>query len=433
MKYTTAFLLLFVFAIGWCTGSAWHYLRLPPFGLGLFADVRAMFDARPARLGLETTAQLQKDERTTQGFTIVYPSVHQFLTAKLAQQKLQETQTPVAPVSEPTAIEGKGTPDLRLQLSATLGVPQECLESKALLVQRTPVAERDGALLEQVIFETFNSELRLFGLLGTPKVSGKLPVVIAIHGVGGSPERIFGLDSPPQYESPEYHHEFGLRLIREGFAVFTPQLITEIEQQGDHYYNKSRSTLDLRAMPFGYRIHGIEIGMISSVIGYFLQENAAHTASIAAYGISLGGQTAFYLAALDQRIQAVVVSQWMDDRATKLAGLRHPLPTWRFVRELSNAFPGILRNMDDANVAKLIAPRPLFVETGEQDERAEGATLLMPKLREIYAANDAPRFSICFEKKPGAGHEIVLNGSLEFLRYWLFAIPQPQLSRFCDA
>ena len=321
---------------------------------------------------------------------------------------------------------------LRQELLAILGVPQECFESNALLVQRELVAERDGALIEQVIFEACNSELRLYGLLATPKKPSKGPLIIAIHGTGASPERIFGLDDPLQYQMPEYHLDFGLRLLKEGFAIFAPQLITEIKFRKVQQFNKYRSTLDLRAMPLGYRIQGIEIGMISSAIGYFLHEHNLRRAPIAAYGISLGGQTAFYLTALDERIHAAVVSQWIDDRASKLVGLRHPLPSWHFVSELSNTFPGVLRNLDDVNVAKLIAPRPLFVEIGGQDDRAKGATSLLSKLKDIYAADDSSRLSICFENTFAVGHKIILNGSLKFLKYWLFNIPRPQLKRFCN-
>lgn len=419
------------FALGGIAGAAWHYFRLPPFGLGFSAYIGAMLNGEHIPLGLETTEQLQENERTTPGFAIAYPSVHDFLSSKLAQRKSLEPAIQSGRVSIPKAPEEEKLAALRQELLDTLGVPRECIESNAQLIQREPLAEHRDFLIERLIFKACDSELRLYGLLGTSKTGETAPLVIALHGTGASPERIFGLDSPLQYDMPDYHNELGLRLLREGFAVLAPQLITEIKLQEVEHYSESRSSLDLRAMPLGYRIQGIEIGMISSAIGYFAKDGNADKSRIAAYGISLGGQTAFYLTALDERIQAVVVSQFIDDRASKLVGLLHPLANWRFVSELSNIFPGILRNFDDVNVAGLVAPRPLFIEVGGDDGRSEGATRLLPKLQDVYAARKAPKFSICLENKQGVGHEIIANGSLEFLRYWLFDRSGPQLRKFC--
>lgn len=53
---------------------------------------------------------------------------------------------------------------------------------------------------------------------------GPLPLVIAQHGIGSSPERVFGWN-----DTPGYYHAFGQALVNAGYAVLAPSNITDAQ------------------------------------------------------------------------------------------------------------------------------------------------------------------------------------------------------------
>ena len=48
------------------------------------------------------------------------------------------------------------------------------------------------------------------------------PLVIAQHGIGSSPERVFGLDDPA-----DIYKGYGRRLVEAGFAVAAPMNVSQ--------------------------------------------------------------------------------------------------------------------------------------------------------------------------------------------------------------
>jgi hypothetical protein len=75
-------------------------------------------------------------------------------------------------------------------------------------------------------------------------------------------------------------------------------------------------------------------------------------------GISGGGTVTMFSAALDERIRTALVSGYLNTFRDSIGSLAHCA---------DNYVPGILNWADMHDVAGLIAPRPLFVESGEKD------------------------------------------------------------------
>jgi len=97
--------------------------------------------------------------------------------------------------------------------------------------------EEDGTALDPLLEPWYEDEhftawwltlgllggLRARGILALPKQrSGRVPLVIAQHGIGSSPERVFGLD-----DSSDIYKGYGRRLAEEGFAVIAPLNVTD--------------------------------------------------------------------------------------------------------------------------------------------------------------------------------------------------------------
>ncbi len=96
--------------------------------------------------------------------------------------------------------------------------------------------------------------------------------------------------------------------------------------------------------------------------------------------MSMGSTGAWWLAALDERVKAVVaVACFMRYRELVAAGQLRAHAMYLFI-------PGILKHFDTEAVLGLIAPRPLLALTGDSDPTSppDGIRILEKKLAHIY-------------------------------------------------
>jgi hypothetical protein len=324
----------------------------------------------------------------------------------------------------------------RRDLARLLRVPAECAgKQRVVEVERKIVARLNEGVIERVTVEVCRRQLLAVGLAGWPATEcTPAPLVVAFHGTAGTPEKVFGIDDPARFDLKDYHHAYGRALMARGFAVFAPLLLTETSAQACTGYNGTRNEVNHRALPLGTALNGMQLGMIMDAVGFLLRDRRVRADRMGAYGISHGGQLAFYFAALDHRVRATVVSQWFESRAEKLAGSRHPDALWREPGAAHNQHPDILRYFTDVETAMLIAPRALLIEAGRRDgERAKSAEREFPRIASAYRNLGAPPGAACLEVAD-AGHEIVMKAAADFLEHWLrgdkrAACPAPAAGR----
>ena len=134
-------------------------------------------------------------------------------------------------------------------------------------------------------------------------------------------------------------------------------------------------------------------------------------------GMSLGGKVAAYLTALDERVRVVVTSGAVTShRANHRFALHGP----------EDAVPGLGELLGFGDVMGLIAPRPLLVHWGEEDNlRAgrsasynEGSMPTFEVAQEIYTAAGASD-RISYHLTAGLGHEFDNEAAIAFLRRWM--------------
>lgn len=82
---------------------------------------------------------------------------------------------------------------------------------------------------------------------------------------------------------------------------------------------------------------------------------------IGTVGLSLGGETVMYVAALDERIRIAVSSGWL----TAIPNMkRGHCPCWNF--------PGLEENFEFSDIFACVAPRPLVLEIGRKEKTPGG-------------------------------------------------------------
>ena len=94
-------------------------------------------------------------------------------------------------------------------------------------------------------------------------------------------------------------------------------------------------------------------------------------------GISGGGTVTLFSTAIEPRIRVALVSGYLNTFRDSVGSLAHCI---------DNYVPGILNWAEMYDIAGLIAPRPLFVESGEKDNIFPIAASIesFNRVREIY-------------------------------------------------
>ena len=280
--------------------------------------------------------------------------------------------------------------------------------------------EADGTDLNPVLEPWFESDaftawwltVDLLGglagraILALPKTGGSpAPLVIAQHGIGSSPERVFGLDDPS-----DIYKGYGRRLAEEGFAVIAPMNVS-----GSH----PRGRLERLCKLLGRTLWGLEIYRTSRLLDYLARREEIDIERTGMYGISLGGAYTLFATPLEPRIKASVVCAWFNHRRLKMAVDDPRYSCFLSVDEEHIWIPGWLREFSDSDLVSLICPRPLLVEQGKADGIGWWPLMLQEyeeSCEHYRRLGVGDRIEIDLHE---GGHEIVMGRSLEFLKRWL--------------
>jgi len=248
--------------------------------------------------------------------------------------------------------------------------------------------------------------IRAEGLLAIPEnAAARVPLVLAQHGIGSFPERVFGVaDNGGSY------HDYGHALLQAGFAVLAPANLATVEK---------RNRLERLARLADTTLPGIELARMQVLLAEALKDRRIDPDRIGMWGISLGGMAAMFWMPLEPRIRCGVVTAWFNHRRNKMV-----IPDKRYscfleTREEHAFFRGWLTEFSDSDVTSLICPRPLLVQTGKKD----GIAWWPQVIEEFEASREHYRRLGLGERIEMAlhegGHEIHLESGVPFLKKWL--------------
>lgn len=248
----------------------------------------------------------------------------------------------------------------------------------------------------------FLGSLQARALFALPRTAQRPPVVIAQHGIGSSPEKVFGLD-----DGGNIYKAYGRRLVEEGFAVLAPMNVS-----GAH----PRARLTRLCSLLGRTLWGVEIARTQRLLDYLETRDDVDMSRIGMYGISLGGAYTMFTTPLEPRITCAAVCAWFNHRPNKMAVDDPRYSCFLSVDEEHVWIPGWLREFTDSDLVSLICPRPLFIEHGKADGIA-----WWPQVLEEYEASAGHYCRLGLDGRIGielheGGHEIRMQGTLDFLR-----------------
>lgn len=184
------------------------------------------------------------------------------------------------------------------------------------------------------------------GLLLQPTTGKPHGIVIALPDADQTPEQLVGLMPGTVAEA-----QYARRLAESGYQVIVPLLISrEIQPRNNRSKLTHREFLYRPAFELGRHLIGYEVQKILALVDWSRGDAETRSLKIGVVGWGEGGLLALYAAALDGRIDSVLVSGYFDKRNTLW---QEPIDR--------NVF-ALLDEFGDAELATMIAPRPLLIE-----------------------------------------------------------------------
>ncbi|HYL52646.1 MAG TPA: alpha/beta fold hydrolase [Acidimicrobiia bacterium] len=294
----------------------------------------------------------------------------------------------------------------RLQLEVLLGRRPEAVP---LELETTESVDCGPYRRERIIFDT-EATMSVPAFLLTPHArrdAAPGPAVLAIHGHGPGKSRVCGI------EAGEPGDDYAHQLAMLGYVVLAPDLRGFGERADWMPPDKYHCDWDL--------VCATMAGVVPLERNLWDMQRALDVLSahplvdgtrIAVAGLSFGATCALFLAALDDRVRAAVVSGYLSSwRAA------HTIP-WNMCG--SQVMPGQLGLLEHLDVAALVAPRPMLVESGTADLifPVASARATVSSLEPVYAqlgASDGALVHDVFEGDHQWHGELVPK----FLQEWL--------------
>jgi dienelactone hydrolase len=187
--------------------------------------------------------------------------------------------------------------------------------------------------------------------------------VLAIHGHGAGKSMVCGIDGGRDElrdEITEYHGDYAHQLACRGFVVLAPDLRGFGERADWNPPDRYQCDWNLvSATMAGVAPLTQNIWDLRCSLDVLAQHPLVDPRRVAAAGLSYGGTGALFLAAIDDRVKAAVVSGYFSSWAAA-----HRVP-WNMCG--SQVLPGLLGRLEHVDLGALIAPRALLVETGTDD------------------------------------------------------------------
>lgn len=250
------------------------------------------------------------------------------------------------------------------------------------------------------------------GVFAVPKSASpqsRVPLVIVQHGIGSFPERNFGVAD----EGGAYH-SYARRLVESGFAVITPMNLRSVER---------RNRIERLCRLADLSLPGIEMVRMQRLLDEVLKDPRIDRGRVGMWGLSLGGLATMFWTPLEPRIKAAVVAGWFNHRRNKMVIPDERYSCFLETKEEHAFFNGWLTEYTDLDVASLICPRPVLIQTGKKD----GIAWWPMVLEEFDAAREHYRrlgIEECIEMDlRDGGHETHVESGLRFLTKWLKESP----------
>jgi dienelactone hydrolase len=158
---------------------------------------------------------------------------------------------------------------------------------------------------------------------------------------------------------------------------------TLYSEYGDPMWLSSCRSLSLIGMLLGKTTNGMRVWDVMRTIDYIQSRSESFIDGVGCMGLSGGGMTTMYASAVEPRISVSVVNGYFSTFRDSIMSVFHCT---------CNYIPEIVKYAEMSDIAGLIAPRPLLVVSGTEDDLFPvGAVEAgFAELQKIYGLLDVP-------------------------------------------
>jgi esterase/lipase len=273
--------------------------------------------------------------------------------------------------------------EVRAKLNGLLNMDDLLVTGKSIPLNPIEIlSENKGNYLvkEMEINSTQNRRIRVivtFPLL----TNGPWPAVVCLHGHGGKPYSVYDKESP--------YKAFAAELAGRNYVTIAPIVSQHV------VYEEGRTLM------------GERLWDAMRCIDYLESLISVDAERIGCAGLSLGGEIAMWLGAMDQRIIATVSAGFLTRMDQMEQG--HCM-CWKF--------PGLRELVDYADIYSLIAPRQLMCQNGLKepptDFTVELAKAALKEIQVIYTNYGKPE-NVTLVAHP-EGHVVDVPTLLSFFK-----------------
>jgi dienelactone hydrolase len=266
------------------------------------------------------------------------------------------------------------------------------LESRTLEVREFP-----GYVREKFIFQS-RPETLVLGYLLTPK-DRKAPyaTMVCVPGHGRGVDDIVGIDDKGRDRTDKagYQHDFAIQAVEHGMAAVAIEPMAFGCRRDP--INKKKGLDSTACTPsagaallLGQTMIGWRVYDVMRTIDWVATRKELDSQRLGCMGISGGGTCTLFSAALEPRIRVAMVSGYLNTFRGCIMSVNHCI---------DNYVPGIMRWAEMYDVAGLIAPRPVFFESGERDKsfpiaHSRESFAHVQKMYEVFGASGAAQHEV---------------------------------------
>lgn len=200
----------------------------------------------------------------------------------------------------------------------------------------------------------------------------RLPLVLCPHGHASAGKwATAGRRDIPEMKPviETYNYDYGIQIAKAGFITACMDargfgerrepLMQDDKTYPDWFRHGSCSHLSLAGAPLGIPVQGMWTWDLMRLIDHLSEDKRVDAERIGSAGLSGGGLQTLDVAAIDTRIKAAVDSGYFY-------GVRESLQVLN-ANCMCNMVPHLWEYFDMGDIGALVAPRGLFIETGDQD------------------------------------------------------------------
>jgi len=274
--------------------------------------------------------------------------------------------------------------------------------------RKISTVKREGLVREEWLIQTERDVWMPYYLFIPPEAEyRRVPLALCPHGHGSAGKWAPGgrRDIPAMRPLiKKFNYDYGAQIARAGFITACPDARgfgqrRERQNQEDRkisylFQAQSCHNLSLAGAPLGLTVQGMWTWDLMRLLDHLSRDSRIDSRRIGCAGLSGGGLQTLDLAAADTRIKAAVVSGYFYGARESLLIMNGNC--------MCNMVPGLWEDFDMGDIGALVAPRGLFIETGDRDPlngtgelaNVRSQVAISRKVFEVFGATDQLRHHI---------------------------------------